>query len=914
MKSYFSCLGEICKANTQGGNVSLKQELCLWLFLFFSWPDNVGHCQKNWQVSVKLGDSLSGNDANVDGIFGRDRLNRSDRRRVWRACDSVVFLSAAIRLMHFTLKHWGLGMSRNGMFVTTIFALLVSLGFSTAYGGLADAGRVLSHQRITAWDDLAGDFDGAYNGRFGRAVANLGDLDGDGVADLAVGANLYKTPDSQWVYGAVFVVFLNNDGTVKSYQKITSEVGGWDHTLDTGDSFGIALATLGDIDGDGVVDLAVGAFGDDDGSSGWNDRAGAVYILFLNSDGTVKSHQKISDAQGGLEGALHSTGMFGTSLATLGDVDGDNVPDLAVGAAPSGSSGILGKDSVWVLLLNSDGTVKSHQRISSGEGGFTGVYAPDDYFGVAVGGLGDLDGDGVVDLAVGAPKDEDGGGDQGAVWVLFLNTDGTVRDYQKISALYGGLTGPLMYAEMFGSSLGSLGDFDGDGVVDLAVGAILSRDDPNVHSGGKVWMLLLNDDGTVKMDRKINTPENGFTGSMSPQARFGSGVTSMGDLNGDGAVDLAVGAPTDDYGGTVWTLFLDSGLRSISGRVTADCPDPETGLLGVQVDVFADGAGDLVGNAVTDENGNYQIDDLESGDHTVTIVTPLGYSVVEEEIPVTLSPGVATVDFSVSCIEITPSQRSIGFWKHQVGVALGGRGHAHIEGPILCDYLDIIEDHFNSNEINQVVIYEPPASEDCDEKLEVAKTLLNLKGNVGMTARAQQQLMALLLNVAGEKLSLMEVISDDGATVSQAITYCDNLIDDLEGDHELAKTIADKINNARMVPADMIPLDTDQIAYRRGEGSNTPGKVLLSQNYPNPFNPATRIAFSLSEAHSVELAVFGVDGRRVVTLVDETMPAGQYEVIWTGVNDAGQRVGSGAYVYRLTAGQFSETRRMTLIK
>lgn len=810
-------------------------------------------------------------------------------------------------------------MSRNGMFVTTIFALLVSLGFTTAYGGLADAGRVLSHQKITAWDDLANDFDGVYNGRFGRAVANLGDLDGDGVADLAVGANLYKTPDTQWVYGAVFVVFLNSDGTVKSYQKITSEVGGWNQTLDPGDGFGCAVATLGDIDGDGVVDLAVGANGDDDGEGGsWNDRAGAVYILFLNSNGTVKSHQKISDAQGGLEGALPSQTHFGVSVTSLGDLNGDGFADMAVGATycangdcywtdttppQSNPTGWEEEETVWVLFLNSEGTVDSYQTTSGAEVGFgEGTEA----FGGGLAGLGDLDGDGNVDLAVGANQCDDGGYANGAVCVLFLDTDGTVKSHQKISEGSGGFTGPFQYDERFGSSLASLGDFDGDGVADLAVGAI--------SYGGRVWMLLLNNDGTVKMDRKINTTENGFTGSMSLQARFGSGVACLGDLNGDGAVDLAVGAPTDDDGGTVWTLFLDSGLRSVAGRVTADCPDPDTGLLGVQIDVFEAGSGDLVGNAVTDEDGNYQIDDLESGDHIITIVTPLGFSVVDEEIPVTLSPGVATVDFPLSCIEITPSQRSIGFWKHQVGVALRGRGHAHIEGPILCDYLDIIEDHFNSNEINQVVIYEPPASDDCDEKLEVAKTLLNLKGNVGMTARAQQQLMALLMNVAGEKLSLMEVISDDGATVSQAITYCDNLIDDPEGDHELAKTIADKINNAKMVPADVIPLDTDQIAYRQREGSNTPGKVLLSQNYPNPFNPATRIAFSLSEAHSVELAVFGVDGRRVVTLVDETMPAGHYEVIWTGVNDAGHRVGSGAYVYRLTAGQFSETKRMTLVK
>ena len=76
---------------------------------------------------------------------------------------------------------------------------------------------------------------------------------------------------------------------------------------------------------------------------------------------------------------------------------------------------------MWVLFLNTDGTVKSHQKISDTEGGFTGVLDDDDRFGTSVASLGDLDGDGVGDLAVGATWDDDGGFDHGAVWVLFLD-------------------------------------------------------------------------------------------------------------------------------------------------------------------------------------------------------------------------------------------------------------------------------------------------------------------------------------------------------------------------------------------------------------------------------------------------------------------------------------------------------------
>ncbi|MCH7903431.1 MAG: FG-GAP repeat protein, partial [Armatimonadetes bacterium] len=170
------------------------------------------------------------------------------------------------------------------------------------------------------------------------------------------------------------------------------------------------------LDGDGVGDLAVGALGDDDGGF---DR-GAVWVLFLNPDGTVNSHQKISDTQGGFTGILDDGDNFGFSLASLGDLDGDGVADLAVGAIGDDDGG-ANRGAVWILFLNTDGTVKSHQKISDTQGGFTGPLDNGDVFGITVASLGDLDGDGIGDLAVGAQADDDGGPDRGAVWILFLD-------------------------------------------------------------------------------------------------------------------------------------------------------------------------------------------------------------------------------------------------------------------------------------------------------------------------------------------------------------------------------------------------------------------------------------------------------------------------------------------------------------
>ena len=154
--------------------------------------------------------------------------------------------------------------------------------------------------------------------------------------------------------------------------------------------------------------------------------------MFLNRDGTVKSHQKISRTQGNFTGSLRDDGAFGTSLANLGDMDGDGVVDLAVGAFHDSDGGYR-RGAVWVLFLNRDGTVKGYRKISDTEGNFQGSLRDNDCFGTSVANLGDLDGDGTTDLAVGAYRDDTGGVDCGAVWVLFLNRDGTVKGHRKIS-------------------------------------------------------------------------------------------------------------------------------------------------------------------------------------------------------------------------------------------------------------------------------------------------------------------------------------------------------------------------------------------------------------------------------------------------------------------------------------------------
>ena len=147
---------------------------------------------------------------------------------------------------------------------------------------------------------------------------------------------------------------------------------------------------------------------------------------------------------------------------------------------------------MWILFLHRNATVKAHQKISATEGGFTGGRDDHDTFGSSLAALGDLNGGGVTDLAVGATND--GGSGRGAVWVLFLHSNGTVKAHQKITDGYGGFTGSLTDFDKFGSSLAALGDVDGDTVGDLPAGAnraggrgpgsgVLAR--PDTHGQGR---------------------------------------------------------------------------------------------------------------------------------------------------------------------------------------------------------------------------------------------------------------------------------------------------------------------------------------------------------------------------------------------------------------------------------------------
>jgi hypothetical protein len=420
-------------------------------------------------------------------------------------------------------------------------------------------------------DGLGGFPDGLLSSfaSFGEQLASIGDLDGDGVGDVAV-FSITSIPGEFWV------LFLYANGTVKSEQKIGNATGGFGGALDANDVFGYALSAIGTRPENGRLVIAAGAFNDDDGGT----NRGALWLLEMDANGTVFNESKISDTEGTFDAVLDNSDAFGYGVCVLAGFseDVDEVV-LAVGAT-NDDDGAVDAGAVYVLWVSwTNLTVQRWTKISNGNGELpAATIGSFDSFGVSVASVGDVDNDGVGDLVVGAYGDNgDGGADRGAVYVLLLNAgNATVKEVQKISDITGGLApGTLGNNDEFGISVAGLGDADGDGVPDVVVGA--RGDGPSDH--GALYILFLNANGTVKNQSKIGTTDpadnNGNLSSLvEDDDAFGYSMAFLGDHDGDGIpFDLLVGAPFASVGGegfgSVYVLSLNGTALETTTGTTA---------------------------------------------------------------------------------------------------------------------------------------------------------------------------------------------------------------------------------------------------------------------------------------------------------------------------------------------------------
>ncbi len=380
------------------------------------------------------------------------------------------------------------------------------------------------------------------------------DFNGDGDDDLAAGI---PGEDVAGVTNAGAVMVLpsrsGSPGT-EGDQLWHQDDDGVKSVARDNERFGASLA-CGDFDGDGYDDLAVGAPGDRHlgGADG-----GAANIFYGTQSGLSEfGDQLFHQNSRGVGGVPESGDDFGAALAS-GDFDGDGYDDLAIGVPAEGVNGASGAGMVTVLYGSSDGLSGSGSTsLYQDKENVKGVGEPGDSFGAALA-TGDFNGDGYADLAVGVPgEDVDEAVDAGMVHAFpgskaGLSVIGDILIEQNQSG-FKGLAEP---GDQLGSALAA-GPINWDGYDDLVIGV----PGEGIHGSGRAGMIMfvpgsasgLTDYG----DRLIHQDTNGIKGRVEPGDLFGASV-AVGDIDGDGYSDIAVGTPGEDIAGV-----LDAGSVSL---------------------------------------------------------------------------------------------------------------------------------------------------------------------------------------------------------------------------------------------------------------------------------------------------------------------------------------------------------------
>ncbi|WP_084958519.1 FG-GAP and VCBS repeat-containing protein [Thermoactinospora rubra] len=351
-------------------------------------------------------------------------------------------------------------------------------------------------------------------GAHARACSGLPhDFDGDGRTDLAVAAP-YQTVSGHARAGEVTILY----GSGRT-QKLSQDTPGTPDLAETGDSFGSALAS-GDFDGDGCADLAVGVSEEFLGDPVPGADGNGVVQLFHGSADGLRPGRRLAAPRPGSD-------RYGAALAA-GDLDGDRADELAVGAPTHGGGGA-------VFLVG----VRGLSRVAQSTGWVRQRGLATDQWGAALA-IGDADGDGRAELAVGAPADSVELDGQGSVTLI----DPLARKAALVTQDSPGLKGKAEKWDSFGAAL-TAGDFDADGRADLAVGSPGEGLTPGQraldYGDGMVHVLYGTRHGWSTRRSEAWT-QNVLDGRPRYYDRFGSSLAA-GDFNGDGDDELAVGVP-----------------------------------------------------------------------------------------------------------------------------------------------------------------------------------------------------------------------------------------------------------------------------------------------------------------------------------------------------------------------------------
>jgi hypothetical protein len=428
--------------------------------------------------------------------------------------------------------------------------------------------------------------------RGGAATASAGDVDGDGLADLLIGAWCHD--GAAPCAGASFLVLG------ASITPGAHSLGSADYTLygeSWNDYSGSALGIAGDLDGDGLDDIVVGAWGGEGTSATYNE-AGRSYVVLASS--LTLPTMSLAGAHSTVIGDIWED-YSGGSLAGGGDVDGDGLPDLLIGASGAIAADFQAGTTYLVLgaALASGGSITTdmaHAQLDGEESS--------DNSGQSIAWIGDLDGDGLDEALIGAPRSADVAVNAGKACLIggaALAAGGVISLANADVSLMGETA--WSYA---GAAVANAGDVDGDGLDDLLVGAPSYA---NTEHGRAYLVLAAGLPASGAVD--LATADVTITG-LAAGDRTGEVVASAGDVDGDGLGDLLVTAPGHDGAATdAGVVCLFTGAQLAGGGTWAldeaahcfygEAADDEAG---VSVSSAGDVDGDLLDDLLIGAHNN----------------------------------------------------------------------------------------------------------------------------------------------------------------------------------------------------------------------------------------------------------------------------------------------------------------------